>query len=354
MIVTHFTPMVPGKSGMYQSTKDQIKYERREGLDSQLIDIRPKFDGKTDEWLTTQNWEVAKEADIWTVHSGIPEPLQLYIQDPDNRKKHIIVSILHGPVEHMLLKEWGFLSKVLPEEGPFTLTHINAIWNWDACVVLNKHEYDISVLFDENDKLVYIPNSIDLENVPIDGHAWKYTHRPAIISCDNPRIEKLPAHILFSMPKVVKEIPEARLNMFALPLHDIEFYRNLVYRSKHQDLTWTCCENIQTSMNTLDPFIRGADIGFNNNYSGIASRVQMEMMALGVPVISYNGDYTKYHAKIFDIDSIAEQIVQCWGDLNSSDLKKETIEYAMKHFDRSVHVKKYVKLYEKLKEEKNG
>jgi glycosyltransferase involved in cell wall biosynthesis len=312
MLVTHFAVFAPSKSGMYESTKDQIKYERREGLDSRFIDsVRPKGEGQKDGWLVADNWRVALDADVWVVHSGFPLPLIEYIQIPENRAKHIIVSIMHGPVENMLLKEWMCLAKGIDEEGAFTMTHINAIWNHDACVVFDKHQHDISLLFDENEKLVFIPNSIDLENVEKD-FKWEYDNRPAIISCDVPRIEKLPVHIIFSMPGVVKRIPTARLNMYGLPLHDIEFFRNIFHRSKGWHLVNGCCENIQMKSNYLAPFIAGADIGFNSNYSGIASRVHMEMMAMGVPVVSYNGDYTKYHAKIFDINSIAEQIDMCW------------------------------------------
>lgn len=77
---------------------------------------------------------------------------------------------------------------------------------------------------------------------------------------------------------------------------------------------------------------------------------------MGVPVVSYNGDYTGYHAKTFDLDSIAEQIEKCWNDLNNpkKKLKEKTIAYARKHFDRGVHAKKYVELYTKLKEAKSG
>ena len=94
----------------------------------------------------------------------------------------------------------------------------------------------------------------------------------------------------------------------------------------------------------------GADIGFNNNFSGIASRVTMEMMALGVPVVSYGGDYTKYHAKIFDLDSIARQVTRCWKDLckEGSTLRADTLKYANENFNRAIEVKKYIKLYEKV------
>ena len=358
MKVVHFAGFAPSRSGMYESTKDQIKYERREGLESDFIDaLDPKGDGKKDGWLESINWREALDADVWVQHSLLPPPLEEYLlKSPKNRKKHVIVSIMHGPVENMLLKEWMLFIRDEPDEGAFTITHIDAIWKYDACIVFNQHEYDISILYDENDKLIYIPNSIDLERIKPDVMEWKYRHHPAIISCDSPRIEKLPVHVLFAMPTLLKKVPDARLNMYGLPLLHIEFFRNLMCRSKKQVLNRDCCENVQMTTHTITPFLKGADIGFNSNYSGIMSRVHMEMMAMGVPVVSYNGDYTDYHAKIFDLNSIAEQLARCWKDLQNSKkkLREKTIEYAHKHFNRAVYVKEYVKLYERLKEEKNG
>lgn len=352
MLITHFTPMAPGKSGMYESTKDQIKYERREGLDSEFIDaVNPKGWGRKDDWLDSSRWDMAYDADVWVIHSNLPPPLFEYIKDEKNRKKHKLVSIMHGPVENMILKEFAFMLKNI-QEPAFSVTHINAIWDHDACVVLNQHEYNVSVLFDENEKLVYIQNSIDLERME-GKFKWEYDNHPAILSCDVPRIEKVPIHILLAMPKIIERIPTAKLNMFALPVIDIEFWRNIICRSKKMQLHLECIENFQMRMNTVDPFIIGADIIFNSNYSGIMSRVHMEAMAAGVPVVSYNGDYTPYHAKIFDLDSIAETVQQCWDDINSTDLKFETKLYAHENFDRSRQVKKYVKLYEGLKEGKN-
>lgn len=351
MKVVHFTPMAPSKSGMYESTKDQIKYERREGLDSYLVDaVNHKAVGRVDDFIECIDWRKAMDTEVWVVHSNIPPPLMEYIKDDKNRKKHKLVTIMHGPVENMIFKEYAFMLKNI-QEPAFTVTHINAIWDYDACVVLNQHEYDISVLFDEHDRLAYIPNSIDLERLN-ETLKWNFNNHPAIISCDVPRLEKIPVHIIFAMPKIIEKIPSAKLNVYALPVVDIEFFRNILCRSKKMHLLRDCIENFQMRSNTVAPFIKGADIGFNSNYSGIMSRVHMEMMASGVPVVSYNGDYTPYHAKPFDLNSIAEQIELCWDDLQSTDLREKTIDYAHKHFDRAVRVKAYVKLYEDLLKEK--
>jgi glycosyltransferase involved in cell wall biosynthesis len=342
MFVVHWSNFGPKISGMYESCKNQIKYERREGLRSEmaLSGEKEPISERVDEWLVPISWEEAKKADVWVLHSNIPGELV------EDRKKKVSVAVLHGPTEHMTLAEWH------KDSGSFNL-HIDLLWKMDATVCLNTHEYDIMKLYDEKGgRCRYIPNSIDLEELKIDA-AWSYDNHPAIISCDTPRIEKLPFHIIWAMPYIVEKIPSARLNIFSLLLEPIQQWRNVFCRS-HERRLETLCENIQLANRNLKPFQFGADIGFNNNYSGIASRVTMEMMAYGVPVISYGGDYTKYHAKIFDLHSIAEQVERCWQDLTAegSTLKADTLKYAQENFHRARWVKDYVKLYQELLEKK--
>ena len=346
MRVVHFANWAPRKSGMYESVKEQVKYERREGLKSDFIDAykeKPRED-QIDDFLSPVPWSEAEKADIWVLHSLIPEKIK-HLFD-----KKITVAVLHGPSEHMLLKEWTSKRR----EMSFNL-HISILWRYNATVVLNQHEYDIMKLYDEYNRLHYIPNSIDLENYSPDGYKWKYHNHPAIVSFDVNRLEKLPAHIIWAMPRIIKKIPTARLNLFSLDLEPIATFRNIFCRAKGRSLE-AMSENIQLAITDLRPFMRGADIGFNNNMSGIASRVTMEMMAMGIPVIGYDGDYTKYKPRIWNLNSIAEQLIKCWQDLSrkGSTLRKETIEYAKKHFDRGKEIKKYVKLYEELREKKHA
>ena len=338
MFVCHFSNWGPRVSGMYESVKNQCKYERKEGLRSELVihyEATPDAT-RNDNGFTPITWEEAKKADVHVLHSAYPEELKSLI------KSKVRIAVLHGPTEHMLFKEWTKVSESLN-------LHINLLWDMDATVCLNTHEFDIMKLYDEKvGRCRYIPNSIDFEE--LEGVTpWKYNHHPAIISCDTPRVEKLPVHIIWAMPLVREKIPTAHLNVFSLLLEPIATWRNIFVRS-HKRLLESCCENIQLANNNLFPFQAGADIGFNNNYSGIASRVTMEMMALGVPVVSYNGEYTRYHARPFDLHSIAEQIERCWKDLTvkGSTLKKDTIKYARENFDRAKHVKQYVELYNEL------
>ncbi len=341
MYVCHFSNWAPRQSGMFESVKDQIKYERRAGIESDLCDPHENYKAGgaviDDGWLSPIPWEKAKAANIYVLHSWIPDEIKKL-----KGKKH--VAVLHGPNEHMLWKEWTTERK----EEAFNL-HINILWKYDATVTLNQHEFDIMELYDEYGRLHYIPNSIDLERYQAEEFAWQYINHPAILSCDVLRLEKLPAHIIWAMPRIVKRIPEARLNLFSLNLEPIATYRNIFCRSKSRNLEHLC-ESIQLENKNLRPFMKGADIGFNNNLSGIASRVTMEMQAMGVPVISYGGTYTPYIARIWDLDSIAEQIERCWNDLRApgSTLREDTRAYAREHYDRAKEVLKYKALYEKV------
>ena len=350
MKIVHFANFAPRQSGMYESVKDQIKYERREGHQSDLVDAHHQNpENRKDDWLIPVPWNVAEKADVWVLHSFIPTELKPLFDSK------VTVAVLHGPTEHMLFKEHATNRK----ESAFNL-HISIAWAYDATVCLNKHEYDIMKQYDEKDRVYYIPNSIDLENYNLDGMKWEFTHHPAIMSCDVQRIEKLPSHIIWSMPYVCERIPDARLNLYSLPLEPIATWRSIFCRSKKRKLE-SLCENIQLENNNLKPFMRGADIGFNNNVSCILSRVSMEMMAMGVPVVSYGGNqngipYTKYVAKVYDLNSISDQIVKCWKDLSNPKLKlrEETIAFAKEHFDRAKEVKKYIKLYQELMGKKNA
>lgn len=345
MHIVHWCNWGPKVSGMYESVRNQCKYERREGHQSDLAisyeevpepKRRDKPIEKGGPEFLPISWEEAKKADVWVIHYSIPDALK------DLVPKKVTVGVLHGPTEHMLLQ--GF------EKGTNSFnTHVNMLWNLDATVCINTHEYDIMRLYDEKvGRCHYIPNSIDLEE--LEGVVpWQYENHPAILSCDTPRIEKIPAHIIWSMPYVLEKVPDARLNVFSLLLEPIGIWRNLVVRSHKRSLE-NACENIQLANNNLWPFQAGADIGFNNNYSGIASRVTMEMQAFGVPVISYNGEYTPYHAKPFDLHSIAEQVERVWSDLTApgSTLREDTKRYARENYHREKHVKTYIDLYKEL------
>lgn len=341
MKVVHWTSWSPRRSGMFESVKDQVKHERLNAIDSILCDPNDKHkDGRPevdDGWFKARPWSEAKDADVQVLHAWIPDEFR-----KDKKYKHI--AVLHGPNEHMLWKE--FTSNRTDEA--FNL-HLRILWGFDATIVHYDHEWDILKLYDEKDRLHLVPNSIDLDRYRGEAeYEWRYWYHPAILSCDTVRLEKLPAQIMWAMPRIVEKIPTARLNLFSLPLEGISTWRNMFCKAKGRTLE-SCCENIQFEINDLRPFMRGADIGFNNNMNGIYARAQMEMMAMGKPIVAYNGKYTPYIARIWDLDSIAEQVVRCWTDMSAAGntVREDARKYAEENFDRAKAVKLDIAVYEK-------
>jgi len=229
-------------------------------------------------------------------------------------------------------------------------THINLIRDTAASAAVNQHDYDIYKLYDPGDKLSMVHDAIDIERYTIDGYAHPFDHHPQIVYCDSLRPNKHPAHSLWAMAEVVKAIPQARLTIIGLDLSSILTWRNLILRSPGAKLAENT-ELVQLQTTELRPYLRGADILVNGNMSGVPSRVELEAMACGCQVISYAGDFTKYHPKPFDVKDIAAKIIECWNDIKDcrESARKEARQWVVENANMEKQVeKKFIPLYEKI------
>lgn len=340
MKVCHFGLWAPNRSGLHEATMEQIIYERREGIDSYLIHSEvenpdPNRFTDVENGITAYGWNFAKDADVWVMHRTIPSKLMSLL----NKKKN--VGILHGTSEIMVLHEIESNSK----NDKFNM-HIGFLDTFQKVVTITKSDTDIMKLYDTKNKVVYINDAIDTEKYSPVGYKWKYKYRPAIISTTNIRINKNPAPLLWSMPRIIEKIPKARLNIFGINLSEINTWRNIVMKSPYISVA---IENMHNQFFDLTPFLRGADISFNSNYSGIFSRDSMEAMACGCSVIAYTSEHTPY-ACHRDINSISETVRKAWDDLKSKPEKQieKNRQYAVDNFGWKNIVKKYIKLYESL------
>jgi glycosyltransferase involved in cell wall biosynthesis len=263
------------------------------------------------------------------------------------KTKQIVV--IHGTSDFLVLNE--ILSKA--NETSFN-SHINLINNCAASVSVNLYDYEIYKLYDYYTKLEYIQDSIDLERFNLEGYQYPFLWRPQILFCDSLRINKNPSHILWAMAKIHKEIPNAKLTIVSLDLETILTWRNMLMRSKGGFL-FHLCENVLTEMTEIRPFLRGADILFNGNVSGIFSRVEMEAVACGCSVIGWDDKYTQWKPKTHNIDDIAECVIQCWNDRkeNIEECRKRNYQIAVNNFNMEKQViEKYISMYDKILGEK--
>lgn len=340
--ILHFSNWAPRRSGLYECTRDQIKYERKMGLDSQMAiyEIENPSEDWEDEGLKPVSWDWAEQADLYVIHRGLPEKVK-------TKWPKKTVMVIHGTSEFLLLEE--IFSKA--NKTPFN-THINLINSCDASVAVNEHDYAIYKLYDKDNKLTLIHDAIDISKFTIDGYKHEYMKHPQILYADSLRVNKNPAHIIWAMTEIVKTIPTARLSILGLNLETILTWRNIILRSPNRVLdAWI--ENTQLEVTEVRPYMRGADILYNGNMSGISSRVEMEAMACGCQVISYAGKFTKWHPEIYNLKDIANKVIDCWEYIQKDPVnaKKEARQYAIDNFSMEQKVKEeYIPLYNQVLE----
>ncbi|MFW6242661.1 MAG: hypothetical protein ACOC2W_00720 [bacterium] len=340
MKIAHFGLWAPNRSGLHEATVEQILYERKEGLDSYLIhseienpDPNRFTDLETD--ITAKGWDFAMDADVWVMHRTIPAKLMRILP----KKKNI--AILHGTSEIMVMHEVESGGK----NDKFNM-HIDFLSTFQKVITITKSDTKIMKLYDKNNSVVYINDSIDTNKYSPIGHGWNFRYRPAIISTTNVRINKNPSPLIWAMPRIIEEIPKARLNMFGLNLSDINIWRNIVLKSGPISIA---LENIHNQFFDLTPFLRGADISFNSNYSGIFSRDSMEALSCGCSVVAYTSEHTNYVCHR-ETESIVSAIKLAWEDLKSNPKRQieKNKQYALDNFSWKKNIHKYIDLYNKL------
>lgn len=340
--VIHWSNYAPRKSGLFECAKDQVKYERKFGIDSQMAIYErenPDENWIDDGWLKPISWKETEDADLHIIHRGLPKEIEDKIPD----KKKIVV--IHGTSDFLVLDE--VMSSA--ERTPFN-THINLINKNDAAVAVNPYDYEIYKLYDYNNKLTYIQDSIDFERFNLDEYKYPFMHHPQIIFCDSLRINKNPSHIIWAMKKIYEKIPTARLTVVSLDLETILTWRNILLRSA-RGLLKVLSENVLMEMTEIRPFLRGADILWNGNVSGIFSRVEMEAMACGCEVVGWDNTYTKWTPKSHNINDIADCVVNCWNEIkdNREEARKKAFQFASENFNMEKNVKeKYIPLYNQI------
>jgi glycosyltransferase involved in cell wall biosynthesis len=348
MRIAHFARYTPRRSGLYEATRDQILAERAAGLDSIFVDYEIRDPVKVtqsdpsadfcDEGLTVATWEEAKDCDVWTLHRGIPQELM-----PLFKQKRTI-AVLHGTTEGLLLDD------VASEgEKAGVNMHISILWDYDATVAVNEHDYRIMQLYDKNKTLHFVHDAIDVNRYSPEGYAMEFRGEPAILAADMVRPNKTPANLLWAIPHVRKLYPKARAEVFSLELGPIILWRNIVVRSPDSGLRGGI-ETIQLMGSDLRPAMRGADIGWNCNISGIPSRTAMETMACGTPVLSSTGVFTPIPSHPFDTSVIASSLCRLWEMIEKDQpaWREAARAYAVENFNVKLAVEQgFIPLYEK-------
>jgi len=350
LVIAHWVQYAPGYSGMYETVKELCIAENEiPGVLAGLVEPIDKPDcragGKRDpaEDILTQPWSWAlQDATLHMIH---------YSTTPFSRNLSPCVFMIHGgflPVLYAELTEKTHAGRALSSA-------INWINKCEASICIHKQQYYYYKHFDFNDKLHFVTRGVNLKRWKPRGSKMRLDGKPAVTYGEVWRLMKDPAMVMFAVLEYAKQNPNVRLNVFGASTY-IPTWENLIYGSKiHQIIgRWGLC----TNKSFPEHWYRAADMLLYPALTGEHSRVGIQAMACGCPVIAWDTDAfddwkPNRRARPFDPRDMAEQISSLWEEIknNRDAVRKNCTRYARSHFDVREMAKTVVSICRKVQEE---
>lgn len=309
-----------------------MKYEHRLGIDSYLISPDPLQTMKQtlEDGTELQSWDFANKNDIHVIHSEGPK----YFRQCKNT-----IFLVHATPGYSLSleqdKTWD----------SFTMA-MNMLYDCKYSVTLHQRHIPYWRPFVKNpENLIYIPSGVDLEKWTPQGETAQL-NQPNITFMDVGRIVKSPRDFLFAMDIVGKEYPGVTFNLAGMPPNQHLLWNSLLAKS-HIDRHMA---NFVTELLEQPELVyRGTDLLVSHCIYGDITRVAMEAMACGCPVImpSSNNPCTEGYKEGYP-ENLAKKIIKVLkrNEKDKTKLRWEAREIAEKYYDVEKTAKGMAELYD--------
>lgn len=332
-IIAHWVQFAPGHSGMYETVKELVKYEKRipgvlAGIVEPMDKPKCRNGGQIDPIDTdiiTQSWNWAfQQANIHMVH---------FMQHPYIRRLKPRIFVMHGSIEACLYSELD------PPKHKFSSlsTAIAMLNSCDASIAIHKRQYNMFKAFDYGNKLSYIRRGIDLERWCPDGAKMNLNGEPAITYGEIWRHMKDPLVAMYGVYEFCKRHDKAKFHPFGCTYY-VDTWNRMLQSSRFYEILGQ--HGIAGHQAFPEHWYRGADINISPVMNGEDSRAAVESLACGTPVIGwdtnqYNDFVPTRKAKAFDWFDLADQIADLWSELQSDreGVRTKCVEYARENFD---------------------
>lgn len=336
MKICHTVNYAPNFSGMYNSVRDLVLEERRQGHKAEIVNdtgedlFSPGVDG-----IIPVLSSFGDEADIICWHHAIAES---WLNEPHRN----IVLFLHGT------PEFNFYTELYDNDKVFSLlvgAAVNKIPK--AFITMWKRHVPFWESFLKT-KVHFIPCWVNLND-------WKLSPRKAesnvikIAMVDFWRLTREP----FGLIAAVETLRRKTKKKIELNVWGITGFPNDTYKAAIQFLIED--EIMFLRGNTKDPM---KNIYHQNDMvltmSTEETRVVRETMACGVPVVCGRGplDFTDYAVDCINPDYLADTIIRCHEDLlqDGDIIKKHLREKAERLFDVKKSAEAILKIFENILE----
>jgi len=366
MRVVHHSTLVEAGSGMMMQVIDQVRAERRAGLDSGVVCTDPKNEagGAKVADVTFQGWKWMLENPEETVHVIHSHPPRLL-----STLKHRVV-FLHGTPEHCAIRQMWPQNQGIP----FT-TSVNLIQLCEAAVTLIPRHKQFWELFDAGAGKVHaVHGGVDIadrfrpvwafpeeeqkatfEAAPGDVQPklfFAFSARPAVLVAESYYEIKMPLAAALSVRYVVKKHPLARLEFFNVKNHGgiTDFWTRVAMPKSLLD---AYVDAFAGRVPNIERYYRGAHVYLAMTLGGDMSRGGAEAMACGTPTISLSSGKWSYDGGNWTAENnpedIAEKIAQIWEDIQDDEMavRKRARAIAEEHFDIDRTVRELKPVYER-------
>lgn len=336
--IAHFSALTPHGSGLYESTRELIIAENQiGGLDAGLINTFDLNGGMEDRGLVSKSWDWAENADVFVMHSHIPQFLE-------QNKDIPVVMILHGTPEDCLFSEI-----YIKEQFPYsTLLMYRKKKNFKIFVSMWERDLDFwKPIFPD---VRYVPSGVDLERYKPEGPTAPLIGEPAIAFCDTWRNFKLPFASAYGVRIYYDKNKDMKFHIYDAPTDKKQniFWRTLFGASGFKPFVGDFTGKHQH----IEVVYRGADIIVTGVHSG-PSRIIREATACGTTVVAAGVPELEFNAHPNRPSEYAEQIEKCWKwiqETGKENVIKENRAKAEKYFDIKNTARGMKKIYEEAVE----
>ena len=365
--VAHIAAFTPHRAGLYETTREVILAERKQGIDARLVDcgnpneanliakekkkllpfysylgkaallavngaieylksqghfvVEPVKPGTEDRGIVVEDekWAI-EEADILVGHSGFSEALQ--------KLKKPLVLCCHGRPRSSFLLEW---------QGKYPVYSGYSKLNADPRVLKfvtfwKEHIPNLAMVIDK-EKLAYVPPCVDLDFFSPRGKKGEFPdpNRFNIVIVDIWREDIDPWDVFHCCYLFCEKHPEAQFHMFGCkPPSEIGPWAFLLKRAQSEGKLGI----VSGLIDAIDEVYRTADMMVTPHT--IATRTVRESLASGLPLVAAEGNkYTNFHAPLYDYDRFVREMERCYQaiQLDRESISRKMRESAKKHFD---------------------
>jgi len=211
MRVAHWNLFAEGRSGMTGTGIELVRAQKELGLDCGFIDAFDPKASKTSKWITTETYHYADGADVYVLHSHVPDP---WVHDGTP-----IVVMLHG------MPHYSWETELYLQEGgnqaPFSqlMAYFADQERFRRFVTLWSPQMTTwDTLDNYQGRVRYVRNGIDLTRWTPDGPKRKLAGKPVLLVADQSRMCKDPFPLVWGCEWFREQHePQARLHFIGMP-----------------------------------------------------------------------------------------------------------------------------------------